>query len=129
MVGYRTDELPAFWSRESGLAVPLRADEPAEIARAHRARAELGIDGGTLVCQPLPEADAIPRERIEGWMADAMEAAARDGVTGKAVTPALLARMARVSKGETLRANIALIRANARLAAKIALAMATPAAT
>ena len=120
VIGYRTDELPAFWSRESGLAVPLRLDDAASIARTHAMRAALGIDGGALVCNPLPEADAIPRERIDAWIEDALAAAERDDVSGKAVTPALLSHMVEASGGATLRANVALIRSNARLAAEVA---------
>ena len=124
VIGYRTDELPAFWSRQSGLPAPLRLDDAAEIARAHAARVALGIEGGALVCNPLPQADAIPRERIEAWIADALRAAKRDGVMGKAVTPALLSHLVEASGGDTLRANVALIRSNARLAADIAVEVA-----
>ena len=120
VIGYGTHELPAFWSRRSGLRAPIRLDDAASVARAHALRGALGVDGGTLVCLPLPEGEAIARERVERWIADALAAAARDGVTGKAVTPALLAHIAEASGGEALRANVALVRANARLAAEIA---------
>ena len=124
VIGYRTDALPAFWSRDSGLPAPLRLDDAATIARAHRARGALGVGGGALVCNPVPEADAVPRETVEGWIADALAHAEAIGARGKDVTPALLARIAQVSGGASLRANVALIRSNARVAARIAVALA-----
>lgn len=124
VISYRTDALPAFWARDSGLPAPLRLDDPAAIARAYLARRALGIDGGALVCNPVPEADAVPRERVEGWIADALAHAERIGARGKDVTPALLARIAEVSGGASLAANVALVRSNASLAARIAVALA-----
>ena len=125
VVGFGTDEIPAFWSRGSGLAAPLRLDSPDEIARAHVMRAALGLDGGMLVANPIPEADEIPAGRVAEWIDAALAAIEREGVGGKAATPALLARMFEMSGGETLRANIALVRNNARLAARIAAAHST----
>ena len=124
VVGYGTDELPAFWSRRSGLAVPLRLDDAGEIAAAHRARASLGLEGGMLVANPIPEADEIPMERVGGWIEMALQDVEASGVRGKAATPALLSRMNELSGGESLRANVALVRNNARLAARIASAWA-----
>ena len=124
VIGYGTDALPAFWSRDSGLPAPLRLDDPAAIARAHLARVALGIDGGALVCNPVPGPDAVPRETVEAWIADALAHAERIGARGKDVTPALLARIAQVSDGASLRANVALIRSNAAVAAAIAVALA-----
>ena len=122
VIGFGTDELPAFWSRRSGLPVPLRADDTALIARAHAARRALGLDGGALVANPIPQADEIDRETVDAWIADASAAALREGVQGKAVTPFLLGRINEASGGRSLAANVALVRNNARLAARIAAA-------
>ncbi|MEX5728958.1 pseudouridine-5'-phosphate glycosidase [Rhodovulum iodosum] len=122
VIGYRTDTLPAFWSRDSGLAAPLRMDSPAEIAAAHRMRARLGLAGGQLVANPIPPEAEIPRDRI----VPQIEAALADtaGASAKAVTPALLARLHQITEGRSLEANIALVLNNARLAAAIAQALA-----
>ena len=122
VVGYGTDELPAFWSRSSGLAAPLRLDDPGAIAHAHAVRGALGLEGGMLVANPVPEAEAIPAERVEGWIARALREVEASGVAGKEATPALLARINELSEGASLRANVALVRSNARLAARIATA-------
>ena len=124
VVVYGSDELPAFWSRESGHAAPLRLDAAAEIARFHKTRAALGIAGGMLVANPLDAAHAIPRETVEGWIEQSLGDAAAKGVAGKAVTPFLLGRIVTLSEGRSLEANIALIKANARLAGEIAVALA-----
>ncbi|RAP43274.1 pseudouridine-5-phosphate glycosidase [Rhodovulum viride] len=122
VIAYQSDAFPAFWSRSSGLAAPLRMDSAAEIAAAHRMRGLLGLPGGQLVGNPIPEEDEIPRAEIEPMIARAMADTA--GASGKDVTPALLARLYELSGGRTLEANIALVRANARLAAEIALRLA-----
>ncbi len=114
------DEFPAFWSRRSGLRAPLRLDTPAEIAAAHRMRARLGLPGGQLVANPIPAADEIPQEIVGPWIDAAVAEAARRGLAAKAVTPFLLQRLYELSGGRSLRANIALVRNNARLAAAIA---------
>ncbi|ARE38419.1 Indigoidine synthase A-like protein, uncharacterized enzyme involved in pigment biosynthesis [Rhodovulum sp. P5] len=121
VIGYRTDDFPAFWSRRSGLAVPLRMDTPGQIAAAHRMRAALGLGGGQLVANPIPETDEISESEI----APLIEQAIRDtaGVSAKDVTPALLARIYDLTEGRSLTANIALVRNNARLAAAIAAAL------
>jgi pseudouridine-5'-phosphate glycosidase len=118
------DGFPAFWSRESGLAAPLRMDSPAEIARAHEMRAALGLPGGQLVANPLPASDEIPAEVLAPLIAEAQEAAEAAGIRGKAVTPFLLQRLFEATTGRTLEANIALVLHNARLAAHIARALA-----
>ena len=123
VVVYGSDELPAFWSQESGHAAPLRLDSAAEIARFHKTRAALGIAGGMLVANPLDAAHAIPRETVEGWIEQALGEATAKGVAGKAVTPFLLGRIVTLSEGRSLEANIALIKANARLAGEIAVAL------
>lgn len=126
VIGYRTDRFPAFWTRDSGLPAPLRADTPAEIAAAHRLRAALGLGGGQLVANPIPAADALNPGLISTAIEDAIAAAVRAGVTGKAVTPFLLAHVLEATGGASLDANIALVRNNARLAAAIAAALAEP---
>jgi len=124
VIGYGTDELPAFWSRESGLSVPLRLDRADEIAAFQTARAALSIGGGMLVANPVPEDQALPRAVVEGWIEQALSYAKVQGISGKAVTPFLLDRMYHLSEGRSLAANIALVEANARLAGRIAVALA-----
>ena len=114
------DALPAFWSRDAGLRAPLRMDEPAAIARAHRMRAALGLEGGQLVTNPLPEAHEIPMEEMAPLIARAGAEAERTDVRGKAVTPWLLSWLAQATDGRTLGANLTLVEGNARLAARIA---------
>ncbi len=124
VVGYRTGELPAFWSRSSGLALEHRVNEAVVVARLLRARWDQLGQGGVLLCNPVPEAAAVPRERAEAWIEAGLAAAAASGVHGKALTPFLLAHIARASGGEAVAANVALARANARLAAEVAAAYA-----
>jgi pseudouridine-5'-phosphate glycosidase len=118
------DALPAFWSRESGLPAPLRLDDPAAIARAHRMRARLGLPGGQLVANPIPAEAEIAAAEMAPHIAAALAAAAAEGVAAKAVTPFLLARIGEATGGAALQANIALVRSNARFAARIAAALA-----
>jgi pseudouridine-5'-phosphate glycosidase len=122
VIGYRTSEFPAFWSRSSGLPVPLRCDTPQEIADVLRAKWDLGLEGGAVICNPIDAADEIPAAKMEGLIATAVEEAARHHISGKAVTPHILSRLVELTGGRSLRANIALVRSNARLAAEIALA-------
>jgi pseudouridine-5'-phosphate glycosidase len=114
------DELPAFWSRSSGLRAPLRLDDPAEIASAHRMRAALGLPGGQLVVNPIPEADEIPAATLAPFIEAALAEAESQGIAAKAVTPFLLSRIFELTEGRSLKANIALVLNNARLAARIA---------
>ena len=123
VVGYGTDDFPAFWSRESGLKAPIRLDTPEAAARLIDAKAALGLEGGVLVANPVPEADEIPRAVIAGHIEAALREAGRQGVAGKAVTPFLLARMVELTGGRSLLANVALIRANAALARRLARAL------
>ena len=120
VIGYGQDAFPAFWSRNSGLKAPLRMDTPAEIAAAHRMRGVLGLKGGQLVANPIPEAAEIPRPEIMPMIEAALAEAAAEGVSAKAVTPFLLQRLFEMSSGRSLVANIALVRNNARLGAAIA---------
>jgi len=124
MIAVGQDQLPAFWSRESGLAAPLRMDDPAQIAAAARMRAELGLIGGQLVVNPIPETAEIPRKVMIPVVEQALAEAAEQGIAAKSVTPFLLQRIFELTEGRSLDANIALVLNNARLAARIAAAMA-----
>ena len=126
ILGYGTDEFPAFTSRGSGLPVDLRVDSPGEAAQVIRAKWEMGLEGGLLITVPIPAADEVPREVMEDAIALALANAKAQGVQGKAVTPFLLAQVSRITGGESLRANIALLEKNAAIAAQIARALAEP---
>lgn len=123
VIAHGQDALPAFWSRDSGLAAPLRMDDTAQIARAATIRAGLGLPGGQLVVNPIPAADEIPREVMIPVVEQALTEAAAQGIAAKQVTPFLLDRIFHLTQGRSLAANIALVMNNARLAAKIAGAM------
>lgn len=123
VIGYRTDELPAFYSRGSGLPVGFRQDSPAAIARLLKAQWALGLPGGVLVTNPIPPEFEIPREAIEPIIEAALADARSRGLKGADVTPHLLARVSELTGGQSLTANIALVLNNARLAAEIAAAM------
>lgn len=128
VVGWRTDDFPAFWSRASGLPAPLRLDDPADLARFWRTRRTLGLDGGLLLANPVPEEAEIPRAEMEAVIARAVAEIEAAGVRAKDVTPRLLSRIVELTEGRSLATNRALILANARLAAEIANALAAPAA-
>ena len=119
VVGFRTSEFPAFYSRRSGLATSHQVTTAAQAARLLEAQAALGL-GGVLVVQPPPAEQAIPNADVEEWTATALGEAAAEGVTGGAVTPFLLERVSALSGGRALSANIALLVENAKLAASIA---------
>lgn len=123
VIAYGQDDLPAFWSAHSGLPAPLRMDEPAAIARAHRMRAALGLPGGQLVTNPIPAEDEIPAATLAPIIDAALAQAETAGIAGKAVTPFLLSRIFEATGGQSLTANIALVRNNARLGAQIARAL------
>lgn len=124
VLGYRTDEFPAFYSRTSGLGVDVRLDSPEEIAAVLREREALGITGGTLVVNPIAPEYEIDREQLDAWTASALAEAQAAGVQGKDVTPFLLGRLHALSGGATEAANKQLVYGNARLAALIAGALA-----
>ena len=126
VIAFGQDALPAFWSRDSGLAAPLRLDTPAQIAAAHRMRAALGLPGGQLVANPIPEADEIPAKTLAPLIETAIEEADAQGIAAKQVTPFLLQRLFQLTEGWSLTANIALVRNNARLAAAIACELGKP---
>ena len=123
VVGYGTDELPAFYSRSAGLALTHRVDGPSEAARTIAAHRSVPGAGGILVVQPPPAELAIDRLEVDAWIAEALEDAERRGIRGGAVTPHLLGHLARASGGRTLAVNIGLIVNNARTAGRIASAL------
>ena len=123
VIAYGTDEFPAFYSVESGHKAPLRLDSPEDLAAFLKSKWEFGLEGGAVIGNP-PEADkALAREAIEGAIDDALAEAQKKGIHGRDVTPFLLARVTQLTEGKSLEANIALVRNNARLGAKIAAAM------
>jgi pseudouridine-5'-phosphate glycosidase len=123
VIGYRTSEFPAFWSRSSGLEVPIRLNSAAEIAALLRAQWDIGLSAGAVVANPLDAALEIPREEMERYLSAAVAEAAQRAVRGKAVTPYILGRLVEMTAGRSLRANIALAQGNARLAAQISAAL------
>jgi pseudouridine-5'-phosphate glycosidase len=122
VVGYGCDEIPAFYTRTSGCPVPLRLDHPGEVAALLDAQWSLGLRTGVLVTNPIPEAHAMDPDEIDRAIATALVDAEAQGVTGKAVTPFLLARVAALTGERSLHSNIALVKDNARVAAMIAAA-------
>jgi pseudouridylate synthase len=124
VIAFGQDDLPAFWSRASGLPAPLRMDQPADIAAAHLMRARLGLRGGQLVANPIPVADEIARADILPVIEAALREAQDQGIAAKSVTPFLLQRIFELTGGKSLAANIALVRNNARLGAAIAVEIA-----
>ena len=124
VIGYRTDRLPAFYVRDSGLGVDVRADEPGEVARVMKSQWSLRLRSGLVVANAIPTAHALSAERIENATAQALREAREGSVEGKALTPFLLARVNALTGGDSLRSNIALVRNNAELAARIAVAYA-----
>lgn len=125
VIGFQTDELPAFYTRESGLRVPHRAETPEEIAAVARAQWASGLGGGVLVMAPIPEAHALSRGQVEAAVARALGEAEAAGAHGAGLTPWLLARMAELTDGESVAANRALLLNNASLAGRIAVALAS----
>jgi pseudouridine-5'-phosphate glycosidase len=125
VIGYGTDEFPAFYSRKSGLPVSARLDSPSEVVAFAKTHWSLGLKSAVLVCQPLSPEKELPRETVEPIIEEARQKANELGIHGQALTPFLLARLAERSSGATLKANIALLLNNARLAAMIAVALGT----
>ncbi len=123
VVGYGCDEMPAFYSRRSGLPIDVRADTPVEVAALAVARMRLSLDGTTLVTVPVPAAAEVPSHLLQEILEIAMWEAKRNDISGRDLTPFLLGSMSEQSKGVTLRANIALLENNARVAADIARAL------
>jgi pseudouridine-5'-phosphate glycosidase len=124
VIGYRTGEFPAFYSRSSGLKVPMRAETPDEIAAIMRSKWDLGLSGAVVVANPIPEGAEIPAAEIEPVIAVALAEADRLGIRGKDITPFLLSEIVQATEGRSLQANIALVKNNAKVAAEIAVAFA-----
>jgi pseudouridylate synthase len=124
VVGYGCDEMPAFYSRHSGLPVDVRCDSPAEVARLFKAQRELGLQSALLVTVPVPEKDEVEGSLLRKVLDQSLAEAEEKKIAGRELTPFLLARMSESSHGATLRANIALLEKNARIAAEIACAVA-----
>ena len=120
VVGYGTNEFPAFYSRESGLDVSVRCDSPEEIIELTRAHWDAGLQSAVLVANPVPEAEAIPRSEMEPYIRQANQEAHEQGIHGKDLTPFLLQRITELTRGKSMQTNLALLLNNARLAARIA---------
>jgi pseudouridylate synthase len=124
VLGYRTEEFPAFFSRTSGHLVPARVESAADVADIMAAKWDLGIGGGIVLANPIPAADEIPADEIDGIIERAIDDMEVGGVHGKDATPFLLRRITELSGGASLTANIALVNNNARLGAEVAVAYA-----
>lgn len=125
VVGFGTDEFPAFYSRESGLEVSAKVDTPEEVVEFARAHWKAGLQSAVLVANPVPAGEAIPKSEMEPLIEKASKEAKEQGIHGKEVTPFLLQRINELTKGKSMRANLALLLNNARLAARIARAWRT----
>ena len=121
VITFGQTSLPAFWSSDSPFASPLSLDDPSSIAKSHEIRKRLGLSGGQLIANPIPKADQIPFETIEPIIIEAVKLANEKNIIAKDLTPFILSKINQLSKGESLLANIALIKNNAKLASKIAL--------
>lgn len=119
VVGYRTDELPAFYARHSGYYVDRRVENPEEIASIMNAQWSLGLGGGLVIAQPVPEELAMDEETINNAINEALAEAGRRKITGKEITPFLLAKVAELTSGSSLKSNIALLENNVRLGSRI----------
>jgi pseudouridylate synthase len=125
VIGYRTDEFPGFHYASTGMPVPARLDDVKQIVAAYRAQRDLGHPAATLVVQQPPADAALGREETEFAIIQALEAAGRAGIRGSATTPWVLSELARTTEGRSIRVNLALLEANARLAAELAVELAT----
>ncbi|ETT88762.1 pseudouridine-5'-phosphate glycosidase [Viridibacillus sp. FSL R5-0477] len=123
VIGYETDLVPAFYTRESDFAVNFRADNPETVAETLRAKWDLGLKGGAVIANPIPEADAMDHEFITNIIETALQEAKENGISGKKVTPFLLGKVKELTEGKSLVANIALVKHNAVIGSKIAVAL------
>ena len=120
VIGYGTDELPAFYTRKSGFGVDYRVDSPAELAAMFRAQRDLGYKGGMLVTNPIPEKYSMDKAVIDKAIDEALAQAKAQGIHGKETTPFLLAKVVELTGGDSLDSNIQLVLNNARVAARTA---------
>ena len=123
VIGYQTEELPAFYTRHSGFKVDYRIDTPQELAAAFKAKIDCGLKGGMLVTNPIPEQYSMPKDVIDAAIEKALQEMDAAGVHGKQCTPFLLAKVKDLTGGDSLAANIQLVLNNARLAAQTAVAL------
>jgi pseudouridine-5'-phosphate glycosidase len=119
VIGYRTEDFPAFYTRKSGFKVDYRVDSPAEIARALKVKWELGLRGGMVIANPIPEEFEMDPDYINGVIDEAVAAAEREGIQGKKITPFILARLHNKTGAKSLFSNKELVYNNARLAAEV----------
>jgi len=124
VVGYQTDELPAFYTRKSGFGVDYRVDSPEEMAKALKAKWDLKLKGGLIIANPIPEAYAMDLDTITKAIEEALKQAQRDGIKGKESTPYLLAKVKELTGGDSLDSNIQLVYNNAKVGAQVAVALA-----
>jgi len=122
VVAYGQERFPAFYTRDSGFNAPLRLDTPKEAAGMMRAKWELGLSGGAIIGNPIPEEYAMPKEEIDSAINAALANASKLGVTGKEITPFLLNAIKEITEGRSLETNMQLVKSNAKLAARIAAA-------
>ncbi len=120
VIGYQTDELPCFFSRESGINVPYRVETPKEIASIMKTKWDLGLQGGIFIANPIPKEYSLDFEEIDKTIENAIEEAKSQKIKGKELTPFLLSKINELTKGESLKANIELVYNNAQLGAEIA---------
>ncbi|OYU43765.1 MAG: hypothetical protein CFE44_16590 [Burkholderiales bacterium PBB4] len=120
VIGYQTDRLPAFFTRRSVVPVNYRLDSTAEMARVLHAKWAMGLQGGVVIANPIPQEFAMPEMEIDAAIGEALEDAQRQGIGGKETTPFLLSRVNALTGGNSLTANIALVLNNARLASGVA---------
>ncbi|SFJ13838.1 pseudouridine-5'-phosphate glycosidase [Thermoflavimicrobium dichotomicum] len=123
VVGYRCDDFPSFYSRTSGYQVDFRLDTPQEVAKMLDMKWKLGLQGGVVVANPVPEAYAMNHDEIEAVIIQALQEAKENGITGKKVTPFVLDKVKQLTQGKSLATNIALVKHNAEVAARIAAAL------
>ncbi|MDW3177522.1 MAG: pseudouridine-5'-phosphate glycosidase [Acidimicrobiia bacterium] len=120
VITYQSDEFPSFYSRSSGFDTPMRLDTPAEVAALMRAKWDLGLRGGVCIANPVPEADEFPADEISSIIEGAVAELDAKGISGKDATPFMLGRIAEITGGKSLTANIALVENNAVLGARVA---------
>lgn len=125
VLGYETEHFPAFYTRTSGFGVDMRVDSPEQVAAIMEAKWDLGLKGGLLIANPIPEAEAMDEAVINGAIASALEEAEAQGVRGKEITPFLLARVKELTAGRSLESNIKLVYNNAKVGGRIATAFAS----
>ena len=122
VIGYQTDQFPAFYTRSSPYSVDYRLDNPEDVARLIHAKFDSGLDGGVLIANPIPKEASLEEALMEKAIKEALIQMEKDGVTGKAITPYLLTKIKALTGGESLTSNIALMKNNAKVAAQIAVA-------